>query len=189
MWRGREIDKTTGMLLLFDSPADALDYALAYHRALAALALPFKARAGLHVGPVTLRANPADDIARGAKPVEVDDVARSVAARVMSIALGGHPLLSADARVALGVTPQRVQLHGHWLLHGVADPVELFEVGEAGAPFTAPPDAAKAYRVVRRGELWVPVRDVKYSLPAERDSVVGRQEPLLQLARKLEDGA
>lgn len=189
VWRGREIDKTDGMLLLFDSPADALDYALAYHHALAALALPFKARAGLHVGPVTLRANPADDIARGAKPVEVDGLALSVAARVMSIALGGQTLLSADARIALGVTSQRVQSHGHWRLHGVADPVELFEVGEAGAPFTAPPDAAKAYRVVRQGELWVPVREVKHSLPAERDSFVGRQEPLLQLARKLEDGA
>ena len=38
LWRGREIDKTDGMLLLFDSAADAVGYALAYHRALAALA-------------------------------------------------------------------------------------------------------------------------------------------------------
>ena len=188
-WRGREIDKTDGMLLLFESAADALGYVLAYHRALAALGLPFKARAGLHVGPVTLRMNTPDDIARGAKPVEVDGLALPVAARVMSVALGGQTLLSADARLALGVTPQRAQSHGHWRLQGVADPVELFEVGDADAPFVAPPDAAKAYRVVRQGELWVPLREVKHSLPAERDSFVGRQEPLLQLARKLEGGA
>ena len=189
VWRGREIDKTDGMLLLFSTAADALGYALAYHRALAALKLPFQARAGLHVGPVNLRSNPPDDVARGAKPVEVDGLALPVAARVMSVALGGQTLLSADARIALGVTPQRVLSHGHWRLQGVTDPVELFEVGETGAPFTAPPDAGKAYRVARQGELWVPLREVKHSLPAERDSFVGRQEPLRQLAAKLEDGA
>ena len=47
-WRGREIDKTDGMLLLFDGAADALQYAHAYHRALAALPVPLRARAGLH---------------------------------------------------------------------------------------------------------------------------------------------
>ena len=101
-WRGREIDKTDGMLLLFDAAADALGYALAYHRALAALAVPLKARAGLHVGPVILRENSAADVARGAKPLEVDGLAKPTAARVMSLALGGQLLLTADARAALG---------------------------------------------------------------------------------------
>ena len=188
-WRGREIDKTDGMLLLFDSAADAVGYALAYHRALAALKLPFTARAGIHVGPVSLRANSVDDIARGAKPVEVDGLALPIAARVMSVALGRQTLLSTDARLALGVARERVQSHGHWRLQGVLEPVELFEIGDADAPFAAPPDAGKAYRVVRLGELWQPVRQIKHSLPAERDSFVGRQEPLLALARKLEDGA
>ncbi len=36
-WRGREIDKTDGMLMMFDSAADAVACALAYHAALAAL--------------------------------------------------------------------------------------------------------------------------------------------------------
>ena len=188
-WRGREIDKTDGMLLLFESAADAVGYALAYHRALAAIGLPFKARAGIHVGAVTLRANPPDDIARGAKPVEVDGIALPIAARVMSAAIGGQTLLSADARIALGVTPLRVQSHGHWRLHGLADPIELFEIGAADAPFTPPPDEGKVYRVVRQGELWQPVRQVKHSVPAERDSFVGRLEPLQALAKKLDDGA
>ena len=68
-WRGREIDKTDGMLLLFEQPEDALQDALAYHRALAGLAVPLLARAGLHVGPVILRENAADDVARGAKQI------------------------------------------------------------------------------------------------------------------------
>ena len=48
VWRGREIDKTDGMLLMFASAADAVAYAQAYHRAIGALPLPLKARAGLH---------------------------------------------------------------------------------------------------------------------------------------------
>ena len=154
LWRGREIDKTDGMLLLFDAVGDAVNYALAYHRRLAAAEMPFKARAGIHVGPVALRPNPADDVARGAKPVEVDGLALPITARVMSVALGAQTLLSADARLALGVATQRVLSHGHWRMHGIADPVELFEIGEAGAPFSAPPDGAKVYRVMRQGDLW-----------------------------------
>ncbi|MES3012803.1 MAG: tetratricopeptide repeat protein [Pseudomonadota bacterium] len=189
-WRGREIDKTDGMLLLFDDVRDAVGYALAYHHALAAHELPFKARAGIHVGPVSLRPNPPDDVARGAKPVEVHGIALPIAARVMSVALGAQTLLSADARLALGVVPQRVMSHGHWRLHGVAEPVELFEVGEPGAaPFTAPPDGTKVYRVMREGDLWQPVREVRHSVPAERDSFVGRQQPLQSLAQKFDADA
>jgi predicted ATPase/class 3 adenylate cyclase/Tfp pilus assembly protein PilF len=188
-WRGREIDKTDGMLLLFERVEDAVGYALDYHRALAKIGLPFKARAGIHVGEVVLRANPADDVARGAKPVEVDGIALPVTARVMSVALGGQTLLTGDARIALGITQLRLQSHGHWRLHGLADPMELLEVGDKDAPFTPPHDEAKAYRVARVGDLWQPVREVKHSLPAERDSFVGRQEPLQVLAKKLEGGA
>ena len=97
-WRGREIDKTDGMLLLFEPPPTRCGYALAYHRALAALPVPLKARAGLHVGPVILRENSAEDVARGAKPLEVDGLAKPTAARVMSLARGGQTLLTPEAR-------------------------------------------------------------------------------------------
>lgn len=189
VWRGREIDKSDGMLVLFDSVADAVGYALAYHQALRQQRLPIQARAGIHVGALSLRPNPAADIARGAKPVEVDGIALPTAARVMSIAAGGQTLLSADARLVLGVVPQRVESHGHWLLHGISQPIEIFEVGERDAPFTTPTDGEKAYRVSRRGGIWQPVRELRHSLPAERDNFVGRQGPLEILARKLDAGA
>ena len=188
-WRGREIDKTDGFLLLFDAAADAVGYALAYHRALAALDVPLKARAGIHVGPVILRANSASDVALGAKPLEVEGIAKPTAARVMSLAQGGQTLLTPEAREALGETALRLQSHGHWRMKGVAEPVKLFEAGDAGSPFTPPPDGAKVYRVVRDGDLWLPVKQIKHSLPAERDAFVGRLEPLLELARRLDDGA
>ncbi len=189
VWRGLEIDKTDGLLLQFDSVDDAAAYALAYHRALEALDLPFKARAGLHYGSVTLRANSAADIALGAKPFEVEGLATPVTARVMALALAGQTLMTQDAQQALSCTTLQVQSHGHWRLKGLPDPVELFEVGDEASPFTPPPDEAKAYRVVLQGEFWQPVREVHNTVPAERDSFVGRHEPLLTLARKFDSGA
>ena len=76
-----------------------------------------------------LRENSPDDVARGAKPLEVDGLAKPTAARVMSLARGGQTLLSDEARKALGEGAWALQSHGHWMLKGVAEPVELFEVG------------------------------------------------------------
>ena len=188
-WRGSEIDRSDGFLLLFDTAADALGFALAYHRALEKLEVPLQARAGLHFGPVILRRNHEADIALGAKPLEVEGAAKPTAARVMSVALGGQTLLSAQARMALGTTAAHVESHGHWRLRGIGEPIELFEAGDEPAPFTPPPDSAKAYRVVRRLDLWVPLREVRHSLPAERDAFVGRHEPLLELSRRFDAGA
>jgi predicted ATPase/class 3 adenylate cyclase/Tfp pilus assembly protein PilF len=188
-WRGREIDKTDGMLLLFDAAADALGYAAAYQRGLRLLEPPLSARAGLHVGSVTLRANSPADIARGAKPLEVDGAAKAATARVMSVAGGGQTLLSASARRALPELGLHVQSHGHWCLKGLTEPVELFEVAEDGAPCTPPPDADKAYRVVWQREMWLPVREIRHSLPAERDGFVGRADALAELAQHMHSGA
>jgi predicted ATPase/class 3 adenylate cyclase len=175
VWRGREIDKTDGMLLLFEAASDAVRYALAYHQALAALPVTLKARAGLHVGPVALRETSADDVARGAKPLEVDGLAKPTAARVMSLALGGQTLLSEDARRAIGESSWALQSHGHWMLKGLNEPVELFEVGTDESAFTTPPDGEKAYRVARVGEHWLPVQEIPNNLPQQITSFIGRE--------------
>ena len=60
----------------------------------------------------------------------------------------------------------RLESHGHWRMKGVSEPIELFEVGDENAPFQPPPDAGKVYRVVERNGLWLPIREVKHSLPA-----------------------
>jgi len=177
-WHGREIDKTDGMLLMFDTAADAVNYAMAYHRALAALPTPLKARAGLHVGPVILRENSAEDVARGAKPIEVDGLAKPTAARVMSLARGGQILLTPEARAALGETALKTESHGHWVMKGVAEPIELFEIGDDATRFAAPPDSDKVYRVVRVGERWLPVAQMPNNLPQQATSFVGREREL-----------
>jgi predicted ATPase/class 3 adenylate cyclase len=183
---GREIDKTDGMLLMFEYAADAVDYALAYHRALAALPVPLKARAGLHVGPVILRENSADDVARGAKPLEVEGLAKPTAARVMAVARGGQLLLTDAAREALGKTRLRVVSHGHWLLKGLGEPVELVEAGEYESSFVPPVDGDKAQRVVRSGERWLPVDELPNNLPQQATTFIGRERELREVKDLLE---
>jgi len=182
---GREIDKTDGMLLMFDSAAQAVDYALAYHRALTTLPVPLKARAGLHMGPVILRHNSADDIARGAKPIEVEGLAKPMAARVMALAGGGQLLMTDAARAALDGGGHVFDSHGHWVLKGVQEPVELFEVRAAdAAAFDAPPppvDGDKAWRVVRGSNGWLPLRQVPNNLPQQLTSFVGRERELREV--------
>src|ERR1700751_1642628 len=150
-WNGREIDKTDGMLMLFDTVAAAVGYASAYNRALCELEVPLVSRAGLHYGPVTLRENSPAAVALGAKPVELDGIAKPIAARVMSLARGGQILLTADAREAVVLDGLQIQSHGHWSIKGIAEPIELFEVGEVGELQGAPADRGKAYRVVQSG--------------------------------------
>ena len=177
-WGGREIDKTDGMLLLFEAAADAVSYALALHSALGQLAVPLTARAGLHVGPVILRENAEADVARGAKPLEVDGLAKPIAARVMSIALPGQTLLTSEARDQLGKTSLKVVSHGHWMLKGISEPIELFEAGQPDARFVAPADGEKVYRVVRVGDWWLPVREIPNNLPHQPTSFIGREREL-----------
>jgi len=184
-WRGREIDKTDGMLLLFDNAADAVAYAMEYHRAMASLPTPLAARVGLHVGPVILRENAAEDIARGAKPLEVEGLAKPIAARVMALARGGQTLLSAAAREDLGKTPHRLVSHGHWQVKGVSDPIELFEIGEPDVRFVQPADGEKAHRVVWMGDWWLPVNEIPNNLPFQATSFIGRERELAEVKRLL----
>ena len=178
VWRGREIDKTDGMLLLFESTTDAVHYALAYHQALASMSIPLQARAGLHVGPVILRKNSPADVALGAKPLELEGLAKPTTARVMALARGGQTLLSEDARRALEEAPWPMLSHGHWAVKGLGEPIELFEVGSNADAFRTPPDGEKAHRVVSVGGRWLPARQIANNLPQLATSFVGRDREL-----------
>ncbi len=183
-WRGREIDKTDGMLLMFEQAADAVRYAHAYHQAIGALVHPIKARAGLHVGPVLLRENSAEDVLRGAKPLEVDGLAKPTAARIMSIARGGQTLLSADARIVLGADLAHevaIESHGHWMIKGVSEPIEIFEAAPPGQDFEAPPDGDKVFRVVRSHDGWLPVKEIPNNLPHQVSRFIGREHELKEI--------
>lgn len=165
-FEGQEIDRTDGFLLLFERPVEAARFAVAYHRALAALAaehrVPLVGRVGIHVGEVYLRANTPDDVARGAKASEVDGLAKATAARLASLAAGRQTLLTQGAfdSVREQVTggslvdqPVAWLAHGPYRFQGVDEPLEVFEIGVVdAAPLGVPADTAKAQRAVRAGD-------------------------------------
>ncbi len=165
-WRGRLIDRSDGLLLLFERPIDGLGFALDYNRGLRELGKARKiqllARAGLHVGEVLTWRNSDASVQLGAKPLEVEGLAKPMAGRLMTMARPGQILLSSSAepmaRRAVSELDERgkdlVWKHwGRWRFKGVPQPQEIYEVGEPGiAPLRRPEqNHAKAWRDI---PLW-----------------------------------
>jgi len=188
-WRGTEVGRSDGFVILFAEPSDAMGFAAQYHRALSEQVTPIKARVGIHMGPVSLRSNTAEDRELGATPFEIDGVALPTAARISALATGGQTLATASVVAACNETHLDVQSHGYWRLKGLEEPVELFEIGDASSPFRPPDDTPKGYRVVQAGDAWITVHQVPNNVPAERDRFIGRFEELKSLARAFERGA
>jgi putative peptide modification system cyclase len=157
---GREIDKTDGFLILFERPIEAVAFALDYQAELARIGAAngfrLQSRVGIHVGEILSWRNAAADIAGGAKPLEVEGLAKAIAARLMALADPGQILLSESAyslalraRDELPVEPPvKWKEHGRYRLHGVAAPLPVFAVGVAEAPLLAPRDKIKARRLL-----------------------------------------
>jgi putative peptide modification system cyclase len=158
---GQEIDKTDGFLVLFERPLHAVAFALDYQRALKALSkqerTPLRARVGIHTGEILSWENEPDDIAHGAKRVEIEGLVKPVAARLMSLALPDQILMSAVTyTLALRAQSElpdyaslRWKAHGDYHFKGVPEPMAVVEVGERGlAPFHAPHGSGKARKVL-----------------------------------------
>jgi putative peptide modification system cyclase len=159
-WRGRLIDRSDGLLLLFERPIDGLGFALDYVHCLKDLGdsrgLVLKARAGLHVGEVLTWHNSDEAVSVGAKPMEVEGLAKPMAARLMTLARPGQILLSAVAESLLhrssrelGERAERLlwKSHGRWRFKGVPTAQEIYEVGEVGiTPLRGPKSSGKAWR-------------------------------------------
>ncbi|MFT3897615.1 MAG: putative peptide modification system cyclase [Thermomonas sp.] len=164
-WRARLIDRSDGLLLLFERAIDGLGFALDYARGLRELGnahgVELQARAGLHVGEVLTWRNSTEAVSLGAKPLEVEGLAKPMAARLMALARPGQILVSAVAeplahRAARELGPRGEQLlwksWGRWRFKGVPGAQEIFEVGEAGlAPLRVPRNGPKAWRDI---PLW-----------------------------------
>ncbi|WP_238394719.1 putative peptide modification system cyclase [Pseudoxanthomonas wuyuanensis] len=164
-WRGRLIDRSDGLLLLFERPIDGLGFALDYTRGLRDIGksrqIDLQARAGLHVGELLTWKNSDAAVQVGAKPLEVEGLAKPMAARLMMLARPGQILLSAVAeplarRAAreLGERGQNLlwKSYGRWRFKGVPETQEVYEVGEVGiAPLRAPGNNPKAWRDI---PLW-----------------------------------
>jgi putative peptide modification system cyclase len=164
-WRGRLIDRSDGLLLLFERAIDGLGFALDYTLGLRAIGkargVDLQARSGLHVGEVLSWKNSDAAVQLGAKPVEVEGLAKPMAARLMTMARPGQILISAMAEPLarrasreLGERGQNLlwKSYGRWRFKGIPEAHEIHEVGEVGiAPLRAPANGAKAWRDI---PLW-----------------------------------
>lgn len=158
--QGQEIDKSDGFLLLFDRPVNAVRFALDYHASLRGLSegadAVLSARVGVHLGEVVVRENPPEAVERGAKPVEIEGLAKPQAARIMALAGSGQTLLSRTAyEVARrgvvgdeGAAELTWVAHGSYTFAGLTEPVDVYEVGIPGvAPLAPPAESSSARRV------------------------------------------
>ena len=157
---GRLIDKADGLLAIFERPIQAVDFALRYQQALrhfsSSEGSTLTARVGIHVGELMTWSNTDHAVAAGAKPLEVEGLAKPVAARLMSLALPGQILISSmaqslaqRAQAELGERTSRLRwmVHGRYRFKGVPAPLLVHEVGEAGfAPLVEPPSGQKVWR-------------------------------------------
>jgi putative peptide modification system cyclase len=157
---GRLIDKADGLLAIFERPIQAVDFALRYQQALRQFSVdegaPLAARVGIHVGELMTWANTEKDVRAGAKPLEVEGLAKPVAARLMALALPGQILVSSMAQALaqraqseLGERSERIKWvsHGRYRFKGVPAPILVHEVGEVGtSPLKQPPSGHKVWR-------------------------------------------
>ena len=143
-----------------DSVAEVVKFALLFQDAMRAGPwgeVPLTTRVGIHAGEIS-----AFDVEGGSGIVAP---AADLAARVMSLAVGGQILLTRfpfdEARHFLrehppvagrAVPPLRWLAHGPYMMKGRDEPLDIFEVGADGlAPLVPPPDGEKAKRHIQIG--------------------------------------
>ena len=199
---GREIDKTDGFLMMFDRPIEAVKFALAYQRGISQLdetanKVRLLARIGIHVGDVLTWDNTPADIAKGAKPFEIEGLVKPTTSRLMQLALPGQILLSGIAYQLAHRSQDELgdaavttlwRTHGRYRFKGLPDPVAVFEVGEQGiAPLKAPPWSGKAHREVpfwrRPGTMAIEIA-VMLALVALPLWYLVRPEPAIAFAQR-----
>lgn len=154
-YEGTEIDKTDGFLIIFDRAIDGVNFAMAYHKTIPKRT-GLKARIGIHWGEVVMKYNDKKYVEKGAKRIEVEGMAKPVAARIMSLARGGQTLLSHDARRCSEFrhtffTPKnlRYKCLGKYSLKGVKNPMTVHAVGVYDADFELPDENDKVKRVAK----------------------------------------
>ena len=157
---GAKIIKHTGdgYFATFPTASEAVKFALAFQSRMSAESWqpsPLRTRVGIHAGEV--------QIVEMAGRHDVVGLSADIAARLMSLAVGGQVLLTRgafdDARQFVREGQQQSGAHLKWMAHGPylfkgsEDPMEVFEVGLAGiSPLARPADSEKAKRVARHEE-------------------------------------
>jgi serine/threonine protein kinase/class 3 adenylate cyclase len=159
---GAEIVKHTGdgFFAAFPTASDAVRFALVFQTRMRLepwAPEKIETRLGIHIGEVVFM-----DMA-GRK--DIVGLSADIAARLMSLAVGGQILLTGtafnDARQYVNRSPDILRdapclrwiAHGKYLFKGADDPLEVYEVGiDKFSPLSRPADSEKVKRVVPHDE-------------------------------------
>ncbi len=156
-FRGREIDRSDGFLCSFENVIDAVNFALIYQKTIPAKT-GIGARIGIHWDVVVEVHQDDVWVAANAKRIELEGLAKNIAARTMSLCQAGQVLLTREAMTVIRFrtnkdTPPstRYVCVGRYKFKGVWQPQEIYAVGETLECLKPPPDSEKAKRVSHSG--------------------------------------
>ena len=152
-FQGREIDRSDGFLLSFDRPIDAVNFALIYQQT-----VPPKTklgcRIGIHWGTIVEVKQDEIFTLGGAKSVELEGIAKNIAARTMSLCGAGQVLLTKEAMKAIRGrtnhwTPKgtRYACVGEYRFKGVRETQIVYAVGSTIESLQPPPSSEKVKRI------------------------------------------
>lgn len=152
-FRGREIDRSDGFLLSFESVIDAVNFALNYQ-----ISIPVRtqldARIGVHWGNVIEVTQDDIFVAANAKRVELEGLSKNIAARTMSLCMPKQVLLTQEAMNMLKgrtnvYTPKgtRYSCVGLYKFKGVKEPLVVYAVGTTLKSLQPPPSTDKVKRL------------------------------------------
>lgn len=152
-FNGREIDRSDGFMLSFDTVIDAVNFALHYQDQIPAK-IKLNTRIGIHWGKVIEVQQDDIFIDAGAKRVELEGIAKNIAARTMSLCQAGQVLLTKEAidivrRKTNMFTPKgtRYACLGLYKFKGVREPQEIYGVAVDIKYLQPPPGSEKVKRI------------------------------------------
>ena len=152
-FNGREIDRSDGFMLSFDSVIDAVNFGLHYQAQIPPK-IKLNTRIGIHWGKVIEVQQDDIFIDAGAKRVELEGIAKNIAARTMSLCQKGQVLLTKEAisivrRRTNMFTPKgtRYACLGLYKFKGVREPQEIYGVAVDTSYLQPPPGSEKVKRI------------------------------------------
>ena len=152
-FNGREIDRSDGFLLSFDTTIDAVNFALKYQEE-----VPIKTRLGCRIGihwGIIVEVHQHELVVGvGAKQVELEGVSKNIAARTMSLCKAGQVLLTKEAMSQVrGKTnaytsgDARFACVGLYKFKGVKEPQVIYAVGTTIKSLQPPEGSEKVKRL------------------------------------------
>lgn len=150
---GREIDRSDGFLMSFDTVQDAVKFALDYNKHVTPK-IGLRARIGIHWGDIVEVSQHAVYVDAGAKRTELEGISKNIAARTMSLANPSQVLLTENAYLALNRTIKlslppdaRTACVGVYKFKGVAAPITIYAVAIKHHLLQPPKGTDKAQRL------------------------------------------